>query len=93
LNVDTADLSQRVNGFSISVRGLTVALVIAGMIIGSAIAASSLSALQSSAWGFLVPVGVIVFLGALLYGGFIAWRLTGEIQRTRDDGPYSRYGP
>ena len=50
LNVDTSDLSKRLDTFSINVRGLTVALVVAGMIIGSAIAASFLSALQNSSW-------------------------------------------
>jgi ubiquinone biosynthesis protein len=92
LNVDTADLSKRLDTFSVSVRGLTVALIIAGMIIGSAIAASSLGALQSTSWSFLVPVGVIAFLGALVYGAFVAWRMTGEIKQQQDDGPYSRYG-
>jgi ubiquinone biosynthesis protein len=85
VNVDTGDLTKRLDNFTISVSGLTTALVIAGMIIGSAIAASSFSALGGSAWSFLVPVGVVAFLGALIYGGYTAWRMSRDVQRIQDE--------
>jgi ubiquinone biosynthesis protein len=91
VNVDTSDLSNRLDTFSVSVRGLTVALVIAGMIIGSAIAASSFSALKGSSWWFLAPLGVIVFIAALVYGAFTAWRMMTDIRRMQEDGPYQGY--
>jgi hypothetical protein len=61
------------------------------MIIGSAIAASSFSALKGSSWWFLAPLGVIVFIGALVYGAFTAWRMMTDIRRMQEDGPYQGY--
>jgi Na+/glutamate symporter len=56
-------------------RRLTIALVLVGMLIGSAIASSLLTSLQGTRWAFLPIIAMGVFLGVILLSAVAVLRM------------------
>jgi hypothetical protein len=68
VELDTRDLARNVEHFSHSIRRLTIALILVGVIIGSAIASSLLVRFQDSQWEFLPILTMVIFVVALIFG-------------------------
>jgi ubiquinone biosynthesis protein len=75
VELDTSALAHNVKHFSHSMRRLTVALILVGMLIGSAIASSLLIALQDTRWAFLPIIAMGVFLGVILLSAVAVLRM------------------
>ena len=73
MHIDTSDLSQHVDSFSVAVRRLTAGLVTAGIIIGTAIVASQLVVFQDANAAWLPLTAVIVFVLMLIVGLVVLW--------------------
>jgi ubiquinone biosynthesis protein len=66
VELNTAALADSVTHFSQSMRRVTVALILIGLLIGSAIASSLLRTLQETQWAFLPIVAMGIFIVAAL---------------------------
>jgi predicted unusual protein kinase regulating ubiquinone biosynthesis (AarF/ABC1/UbiB family) len=66
VELNTAALADSVTHFSQSMRRVTVALILIGLLIGSAIASSLLRTLQGSQWAFLPVAAMGIFVVAAL---------------------------
>ena len=57
VSVDTSSVNAPIENVSATLRQATVALLISGMIIGSAIATTAFATLQDSSWAWVITVG------------------------------------
>jgi ubiquinone biosynthesis protein len=79
VELNTDELAESVTHFSQSMRRVTVALILIGMLIGSAIASSLLVTLQDSQWAFLPFLAMGIFVAsALLSVGVVLRMLRAE---------------
>jgi hypothetical protein len=76
LNTDT--LADSVNHFSQSMRRVTVALILIGMLIGSAIAASQWPTLQQTEWALVPAVAMGIFVGSALLSVVVVMQMLQE---------------
>jgi predicted unusual protein kinase regulating ubiquinone biosynthesis (AarF/ABC1/UbiB family) len=67
VELNTSALAESVEHFSQSIRRVTVALILVGMTIGSAIASSLLISFQNTQWAFLPMVAMGIFLATVLF--------------------------
>ncbi len=81
VSVDMSTVTAPMENVSSSLRKATVALLISGMIIGSAIATTAFTSLQATGWSWVIPLGAITFGLSMLYGAVVAWRLVREATR------------
>ena len=84
VELNTDALADSVTHFSQSMRRGTVALILIGMLIGSAIAASQLVTLQGTEWALLPVVAMGVFAGSALLSVVVVLRM---LQAERTDKP------
>jgi ubiquinone biosynthesis protein len=66
MELNTDDLADSVRHFSQSMRRVTLALILIGMLIGSAIASSQWVTLQTTEWALLPAVAMGIFVGSAL---------------------------
>ena len=78
VELNTDALADSVNHFSQSMRRVTVALILIGMLIGSAIAASQWPTLQQTQWALLPAVAMGVFVGSALLGVVVVMQMLQE---------------
>ena len=84
VELNTDELAESVKHFSQSMRRVTVALILIGMLIGSAIASSLLVTLQDTEWAFLPVVAMGIFVGSALLSVVVVLRM---LQAERADKP------
>jgi ubiquinone biosynthesis protein len=75
VELETDELAGSVNHFSRSMRRMTVALILIGLLIGSAIASSLLVTLQGTQWAFLPFVAMGIFVGSALLSVVVVLRM------------------
>jgi ubiquinone biosynthesis protein len=77
VHVDTSDLAVEVNKFSMMTRQIVVAIILVGMIVGSAIAvnAVNLASLQDSRWIFLYRLTYVGYILSILLAFVIIVRM------------------
>jgi ubiquinone biosynthesis protein len=81
LTVDTSDLTKGVDRFSLALNRLTLGVILVGMLIGSAIALSSLLTFLRLADNSLYPLVLAVLFGVVLvFSGAVALRLVGSLR-------------
>lgn len=80
IGLDIPDFQRTVSHITTIANRLTAGLIIAGMIIGSAIA-MGISPQQS--WSFLPVLGIIGFILSMTVGGFLVWNVFLDIWRHR----------
>jgi ubiquinone biosynthesis protein len=79
VELNTEALADSVTHFSQSMRRVTVALILIGLLIGSAIASSLLRTLQGTQWAFLPVVAMGIFIvAALVSVGVVIQMMRGE---------------
>ncbi len=84
VTVDTSDLTRGVDRFSLAVNRLTLSIVLVGMLIGSAIALSSLKAWFEPTQSLLYPILLsLVFGVVLVFAGFVALKLAGSLREPK----------
>ena len=71
VELDTSDLSRQIGGFSVAIQSLALALILAGVLIGTALAYSF--AYQGPAW--VRWLLLCFFIISLLASGGVGWRL------------------
>lgn len=76
VHVDTSDLARQVGQFSIAVRYLTLAFVLAGMVIGTALAASLTGA---EAWQFWPWVARTLFTISIFISVYLVWTVVRQL--------------
>jgi ubiquinone biosynthesis protein len=80
VELEAPDLSERAHDFYVVANQLTLALVLLGMTIGSAIA---MSASPETPWGFIRVLGVVGFILAMGIGTALVWRVLRALWRAR----------
>ncbi|MBX2997628.1 MAG: phage holin family protein [Caldilineaceae bacterium] len=83
VELNTDALADSVTHFSQSMRRVTVALILIGMLIGSAIASSLLVTLQDTQWAFLPILAMGIFILASLFSGIVVLRMLRAEQADR----------
>lgn len=79
VTIDTSELSREVNKLTRLGRQMVIAVMLVGMVIGSAIAVYGIAALQlddDGVWSFMARLASIGFILSLLLGLLIVFRLT-----------------
>ena len=85
--MDTSDLTKGVDRFSDTVNRLTLGIILVGMLIGSAIAITSLGTWLGPESGALLPTVLLgVFSLVLLFSVMIAIRMARALNKPKD--PY-----
>jgi predicted unusual protein kinase regulating ubiquinone biosynthesis (AarF/ABC1/UbiB family) len=80
VELNTAALADSVTHFSQSMRRVTVALILIGLLIGSAIASSLLGDLQATQWAFLPVLAMGIFVIAALVSVAVVIQMMGAEQ-------------
>ncbi|MFN8471050.1 MAG: AarF/UbiB family protein [Anaerolineae bacterium] len=87
VTVDTSDLTKGVDRFSLAVNRLTLGIILVGMLIGSAIALTSLRAWFEPTQDVLYPIILGAVFGiVLVFAGYVAIRLAGSLREPKE--PY-----
>ncbi len=90
VTVDTSDLTKGVDRFAVTVDRLTLGIILVGMLIGSAIAITSISTLVGdNANTFLPAILLAVFGVVLLFSVIVAIRMARSLNKPKD--PYDDY--
>jgi ubiquinone biosynthesis protein len=84
MELNTDDLADSVRHFSQSMRRVTLALILIGMLIGSALAASQWATLQQTEWALLPAAAMVIFVGSALLGMAAVLQM---LQEERGDRP------
>lgn len=85
VTVDTSDLTKGVDRFSLAVNRLTLGIVLVGMLIGSAIALTSLRVWFEPTQSVFYPLLLALLFGAVLFfAGYTALRLAGSLREPKD---------
>ncbi|NTU81562.1 MAG: AarF/ABC1/UbiB kinase family protein, partial [Chloroflexales bacterium] len=79
LEIDTGELSGELKRLSSSTKDglqrLSIGLILAGMLIGSAIGLSFLNPVEGAIWQYIYAVVLAAFLAVLLYSAVVVWML------------------
>ena len=84
LELNTDDLNRQVGRAYEGLERLTIGLILAGMLVGTAIGMAFMSSLASDPrWALAYILLVLVFLGVLLFSGIIVYRIMHPTDRSR----------
>ncbi|MFN8482365.1 MAG: AarF/UbiB family protein [Anaerolineae bacterium] len=87
VTVDTSDLTKGVDRFSLAVNRLTLGIILVGMLIGSAIALTSLRAWFEPTESVFYPLLLAGVFGiVLVFAGYVAIKMAGSLREPKD--PY-----
>ncbi|NTU83591.1 MAG: hypothetical protein HGA45_30180, partial [Chloroflexales bacterium] len=79
LEIDTGELSGELKRLSSSTKDglqrLSIGLILAGMLIGSAIGLSFLNPVEGAIWQYIYAVVLAAFLAVLIYSAVVVWML------------------
>jgi ubiquinone biosynthesis protein len=88
LEIDTGDLSSKLDRLSSSttdgLQRLAIGMILAGMLIGSAIGLGFMSIFEGVIWQYIYALVLVAFLAVLIYSAIVVWMLIRSMRPPRD---------
>jgi ubiquinone biosynthesis protein len=88
LEIDTGDLGTKLDRLSSSttdgLQRLSIGMILAGMLIGSAIGLGFMSIFEGVIWQYIYALVLVAFLAVLIYSAVVVWMLVRSMRPPRD---------